>query len=80
MSRFVNQDVLSLQDANLEYPRAESLLLEAWQRSINRKQVGAPESRKSDSPFERFSNKGRKSSQIAITSKKLVSTLPESPN
>ncbi|WP_248277818.1 transposase [Brasilonema sp. UFV-L1] len=78
LSRFVNQDVLLLQDALKEYPGAESLLLEAWQRSINRKQVSASQSRKSDSPFERFSNKGRTSSQIAITSKKLVSTLPES--
>jgi putative transposase len=40
LSRFVNQDKLSLQDALNEYPGAESLLLEAWQRSINRKQVG----------------------------------------
>jgi hypothetical protein len=80
LSRYVNQDKLSLQDAINEYPGAESLLLEAWQRHLTRKQVSASESRLSDSPLERVSNKGRTSSQIAITSKKLVSTLPESPN
>ena len=78
LSRHVNQDKLSLQDALNEYPRVESLLLEAWQRSINRKQIGESFIRQSDSPSERFSNEGRKSSQIAITSEKLVSTLPES--
>jgi hypothetical protein len=78
LSRFVNQDKLSLQDALNEYPGAESLLLEAWQRHLTRKQVGASESRLSDSPDKRVSNEGKTSSQIAITSKKLVSTLPES--
>ncbi|WP_414586021.1 RNA-guided endonuclease TnpB family protein [Scytonema sp. PCC 10023] len=69
LSRHVNQDKLSLQDALNEYPRAESLLLEAWQRSINRKQVGASESRKADSPLERFSYDGETSNQIAIRAK-----------
>ena len=78
LSRHVNQDKLSLQDALNEYPGLESVLLEAWQHSQNRKQVGESESRKADSPLERFSNKGRTSSQIANKSKKLVSTLPES--
>lgn len=80
LSRHVNQDKLSLQDAQDEYLRLESVLLEAWQRSKNRKQVGASENRMSDSPSERFSNEGRTSSQIANTSEKLVSTLPESPH
>lgn len=78
LSRYVNQDKLSLQDVLNEYPRLESVLLEAWQHSQSRKQVGESESRKTDSPLERFSNQGRTSSQIAITSKKLVSSLPES--
>jgi hypothetical protein len=78
LSRFVNQDKLSLRDAFIEYPRAESLLLEAWQHHLTRKQVSASESRLSDSPLERVSNKGKTTSQIAITSKKLVSILPES--
>ncbi len=73
LSRHVNQeDMLSLQDAVNEYPRAEPLLLEAWQHSINRKQVGASESRKSDSPLERFSNQPITSSQIANTGEKLA--------
>jgi hypothetical protein len=69
---------LSLQDALNEYPRLESVLLEAWQHSKNRKQLGESESRKTDSPSERFSNKGRMSSQIANKGEKLVPNLPES--
>jgi len=78
LSRFVNQDKLVLQDAQTEYPGAESLLLEAHQRYLTRKQVSTSESRKPGSPSERVSNKGKAASQIAITSKKLVSILPES--
>ncbi|MFB2982939.1 hypothetical protein [Microseira sp. BLCC-F43] len=78
LSRHVNQDQLSLQDAQNEYLRLESVLLEAWQHSKNRKQVGVSQSRMSDSPAARFSNEDRASSQIANTSEKLVSTLPES--
>ncbi len=72
LSRHVNQDQLSLQDVLNEYPRLESVLLEAWQLSQNRKQVGASENRLSDSPSERFSNKGRTSSQIANPGEKLA--------
>ncbi len=32
LSRYVNQDELSLHDAQLEYQRLESVLLEAWQQ------------------------------------------------
>ncbi|WP_226579382.1 hypothetical protein [Microseira wollei] len=45
LSRYVNQDdKLSLQDARDGYRGAESLLLEAWQESLNRKQVSSSES------------------------------------
>ncbi len=71
LSRYVNQDKLSLLDALKEYPGAEPLLLEAWQRHLTRKQVGASQSRLSDSPLERVSNKPIISSQIAKTGKKL---------
>jgi hypothetical protein len=80
LSRHVNQDVLSLQDARDRYQRLESVLLEAWQRSINRKQVGASENRKSDSPSERFSYKGKKVDQIASKGEKSTPNLPESPS
>jgi putative transposase len=41
LSRFVNQDdTLSLLDARNGYRGAEPLLLEAWQQSLNREQVG----------------------------------------
>ncbi|WP_414584433.1 RNA-guided endonuclease TnpB family protein [Scytonema sp. PCC 10023] len=36
LSRYVNQDKLSLQDAVNEYPGVEPLLLEAWQRHLTR--------------------------------------------
>jgi putative transposase len=71
LSRHVNQDMLSLQDAQNEYPRAEPLLLEAWQRHSTREQVGASESRLSDSPSERVSNQLLTSSQIAYPCEKL---------
>ncbi|MGH2416268.1 MAG: RNA-guided endonuclease TnpB family protein, partial [Microcystaceae cyanobacterium] len=56
LSRLVNQEKLSLQDALVEYPGAEPLLLEAWQRHLTRKQVGTSENTQSDSPSERVSN------------------------
>lgn len=67
LARYVNQDMLSLQDAANQYPGSESILLEAWkryQKTANR--VGAPESPWSDSPAERFSKKLGKFSQIAV--------------
>lgn len=78
LSRYVNQDKLVLQDAQTEYLGLEPILLEAHQRYLTREQVRASESRKPGSPSERVSNKGKATSQIAITSKKLVLTLPES--
>jgi hypothetical protein len=72
LSRHVNQEnMLSLRDAQNEYPRAELLLLEAWQRHLTREQVSASERRLSDSPSERVSSKPITSSQIAISSEKL---------
>lgn len=50
LSRYVNQDMLSLRDALNEYPGLEPVLLEAWQRHLTREQVSASESRLSDSP------------------------------
>ncbi|NEQ26971.1 MAG: transposase, partial [Microcoleus sp. SIO2G3] len=78
LSRYVNQNKLVLQDTLNAYPGLEPVLLEAYQRYLTREQVGKSESRQSGSPSERVSNQGKTSSQIAITSKKLVSTLPES--
>lgn len=64
LSRFVNQDDrLSLQDAHDGYCGAESLLLEAWQESLNRERVGSSES--GLIAPERFSDKLGKTNQIA---------------
>lgn len=66
LSRHVNQDdTLSLQDARDGYRGAESLLLEAWQQSKNREQVGNAESRLI--PSERFSDKLKKVNQVAVS-------------
>lgn len=70
LSRYVNQDKLSLQDTRSEYSRLEPILLEAWQRHLTRKQVGASESRMSDSPLERVSNEPLIVDQIAASGKK----------
>jgi len=72
LSRHVNQDMLSLQDARREYPGTEPSLLEAWQRHLTRKQVSASQSRMSDSPSERVSSKPPTASQIAESGEKLV--------
>jgi putative transposase len=80
--RHVNQDnMLSLQDALNEYPWAEPLMLEAWQRHITRKQVGESESRKADSPSERVSNEPPIVDQIAkpIRAKSQMRMWRESP-
>ncbi|MEM7578776.1 MAG: transposase [Cyanobacteria bacterium P01_A01_bin.80] len=53
LARCVYGDVLSLRDAQWEYPDTEPYLLEAWQRyRTNCKQVTACESKGSHSPFE----------------------------
>ncbi|HAX76026.1 MAG TPA: transposase [Cyanobacteria bacterium UBA11372] len=64
--RHVYDDALSLQDAQLEYPRMETTLLRAWQQyqsSANR--VSAPESQCSHSPAEPIRSYLERSSQIA---------------
>jgi hypothetical protein len=63
---------LVLRDAQSEYLRLEPVLLEAHQRHLTRKQVGASESRQSDSPSERVSNESLIASQIAESGKKLA--------
>ncbi|WP_446395017.1 RNA-guided endonuclease TnpB family protein [Coleofasciculus sp. E1-EBD-02] len=66
LSRHVYDDVLSLQDAQSEYPGMETALLRAWkqyQQSANR--VSASESRCSHSPVEPIRSDSEKSSQIA---------------
>ncbi|MBR8840212.1 MAG: transposase [Stigonema ocellatum SAG 48.90 = DSM 106950] len=64
LSRYVNQDDrLSLQDATSQYPGSESILMDAWQESKNRKQVGSSKSRLI--PLERLSNEMLMPDQIA---------------
>jgi len=66
LSRHINDDKLSLQDAALQYPGTEPFLVEAWKRyQETAKRVGDAESRQSHSPSERFSKKLRKRRQIA---------------
>lgn len=67
LSRFVNQDELSLRDAVNQYQGTEPFLMEAWRRyqqTANR--VGESESAQSGSSAERFSIKLGKCSQIAV--------------
>lgn len=59
LARYVNDDSLSLRDAQLEYPGMESYLMDAWkiyQQQTN--QVGESESRKCHSSSESVSAKG----------------------
>ena len=67
LSRHVNQDdTLSWQDAASQYPRTEPFLLDAWQRSKNREQVGDAES--GLIAPERLSDDLRKVNQIVVSS------------
>ncbi len=66
LARYVNQDELSLQDAQLEYQRLESVLLEAWQRYQQLASgVGESETLRSDSSVEQVSMKLESISQIS---------------
>jgi hypothetical protein len=66
LSRHINDDKLSLQDAASQYPGTEPFFQEAWKRyKETAKRVGDAESGQSHSPPERFSRKLRKCSQIA---------------
>lgn len=82
LSRFVNQDQLSVLDAAHQYLGAEPLLMEAWkQYQLTANQVGESESRLSDSPSERFSIKQGKYSQIGhLGLKAIFDSQPESPD
>ncbi len=79
LSRYVNQDVLVLRDAQNEYVGLEPILLEAHQRHLTRKQVGASESRKPGSPSERVSNESLISDQIAKLGKKSAEDVAVPP-
>ncbi|GET40235.1 transposase [Microseira wollei] len=71
LSRYVNDDVLSLQDAVEQYPGAEPFLEEAWKRyQQTAKRVGESESGQCHSPLERFSQKLGTVNQIAIDGRK----------
>lgn len=73
LARYINEDQLSLQDAQCEYPRLESTLRSAWQQyQTNCKQVSASESRLSHLPSEQFDLKGKSVNQIAIKREKLT--------
>nr|MDJ0687986.1 hypothetical protein [Xenococcaceae cyanobacterium MO_188.B32] len=66
LARYVNQDKLSLQDAQLEYQRLESVLLEAWQQYRQLASgVGESETLRSDSSVEQVSMKLENISQIS---------------
>ncbi len=65
LARYVDEDQLSLQDAQEAYPGMESTLLEAWQyyqQSANR--VSLAESRSAHPPVEQISSDSEKANQI----------------
>lgn len=67
LSRHVNQDKLSLQDAQIEYQRLESVLMEAWQRYCQQlaNKIGSSEILRSDSSAEQVSIELEKFDQIS---------------
>ena len=66
LARHVNQDKLSLHDAQVEYQRLESVLLEAWQQYRQlASEVGDAYSLRSDSSVEQVSLKLESISQIS---------------
>jgi hypothetical protein len=65
LARHVDENELSLQDAQLEYPGLESTLLAAWQESkINCEKVGFAEIRLAHPPSEQFANYDESHGQI----------------
>ncbi|MBD2459375.1 transposase [Nostoc sp. FACHB-87] len=73
LSRYVNEDQLSLQDAQCEYPRLEQTLWLAWQQyQTNCEQVGESERRLTHSSSEQFNHEGKSVNQIAVKSEKLA--------
>lgn len=72
LARCVYGNVLSLRDAQWEYPDTEPYLLEAWQRyKTNCEPVAECKSKGNHSPSEQFSNEVLTPSQIASKSEKL---------
>ncbi|MGK7872937.1 MAG: hypothetical protein AB4426_06385 [Xenococcaceae cyanobacterium] len=72
LARHVNDDLLSLQDAQNEYSRQEPVMREAWERyqqSANR--VGFAESRLCHSSSERISSDLEKADQIVAAGSKV---------
>ena len=66
LARHVNQDKLSLHDAQIEYQRLESVLLEVWQQYQQfASGVGVAETLRSDSSVEQISIKLESISQIS---------------
>ena len=80
LARYVNQDELSLHDAQLEYQRLESVLLEAWQHYQQLASgVGESEILRSDSSAEQVSMKLGSISQINQEGLKAnITSSPES--
>ena len=80
LARYVNQDELSLHDAQLEYQRLESVLLEAWQHYQQlASRVGESEILRSDSSVEQVSMKLGSISQINQEGLKAnITSSPES--
>jgi putative transposase len=65
LARYVDDDELTLQNAQTEYLRLEPVLLAAWQRSkINCERVVFDESRLTQPPLEQFANHDKRHSQI----------------
>jgi putative transposase len=65
LARYVDDDELTLRDAQTEYLRLEPVLLAAWQRSkINCERVVFDESRLGHPPLEQFANHDKRHSQI----------------
>ncbi|MEM9925732.1 MAG: RNA-guided endonuclease TnpB family protein [Cyanobacteria bacterium P01_D01_bin.50] len=78
LARFVNDDLLSLLDAQREYSGAEPLLVDAWKLyQQTRSKVGASEIKSSHCSSDELSHKSVTSSQIVNKDKKLE-CMPES--
>ena len=71
LSRYVYDDLLSLQEAQSAYLGMESFLVEGWELYQTAKQVSASESRNSHNSSERFSTEVLASNQIANKGDKL---------
>ena len=78
LARHVNDDSLSLLDAQYEYSGTEPFLVDAWkQYQQTRSKVGTSEIKSSHCSSDELSHKSVTSSQIDITVEKLE-CMPES--